>query len=47
LASRTKSASLSSTSSPALSFSTDFPGGNLIEGPAEFGHPESLAGCPG
>src|SRR5437867_13442887 len=36
---RTKSASLSSTSSPILNFSTDFSGGSLIEAPAEFGHP--------
>src|SRR6266545_8137742 len=39
LDSRTKSDSLSRTSSPALSFSTDFSGGSVIPELAELGHP--------
>src|SRR5436309_855846 len=42
---RSKSASLSRTSSPPLSFSTDFSGGSLIPATAEFGHPGSLSTC--
>src|SRR2546426_465984 len=38
-----QSASLSRTSSPSLSFSTDFSGGSLIPATAEFGHPGSLS----
>src|SRR2546426_989949 len=42
---RSKSASLSRISSPALSFSTDFSGGSLIPATAEFGQPGSLSTC--
>src|SRR2546427_5868457 len=42
---RSKSTSLSRTSSPGLSFSTDFSGGSLIPATAEFGHPGSLSTC--
>src|SRR6266571_2962100 len=45
LDSRTKSDSLSRTSSPALSFSTDFSGGSVIPELAELGHPGSLSTC--
>src|SRR3989449_5377497 len=40
-----KSASLSRTSSPPLSLSTEFSGGSLIPATAEFGHPGSLSTC--
>src|SRR6267143_900444 len=43
--SRAKSASLSRTSSPTLSFSRDVSGESLIPEPAEFGHPGSLSTC--
>src|SRR3989441_2583303 len=42
---RSKSTSLSRTSSPPLSLSTDFSGGSLIPATAEFGHPGSLSIC--
>src|SRR3989441_4736299 len=42
---RSQAASLSRTSSPALSFNTDFSGGSLIPATAEFGHPGSLSTC--
>src|SRR5207245_9909580 len=42
---RSKSASLSRTSSFGLSFSTDFSGGSLIPATAEFGHSGSLSTC--
>src|SRR6266571_1223685 len=45
LYSRTKSASLNRTSSPALSFSTDFSGGSVIPELAELGHPGNLSTC--
>jgi len=45
LESRTKSASLSFTTSPTLSFRTDFSGGSLSDLPPDIGHSGSVSTC--